>query len=65
MAVQKSRVTPSRKGMRQSHDRLKAPAISTEPATDGTPDMQVVRQMPAACISIRTVSRVPPCSGAI
>ena len=32
MAVQKSRVTPSRKGMRQSHDRLKAPAISTESA---------------------------------
>lgn len=36
MAVQKSRVTPSRKGMRQSHDRLKAPAISTESASGET-----------------------------
>lgn len=36
MAVQKSRVTPSRKGMRQSHDWLKPPAISTESASGET-----------------------------
>ncbi|MCL4720843.1 MAG: 50S ribosomal protein L32 [Gammaproteobacteria bacterium] len=36
MAVQKSRVTPSRKGMRQSHDRVKSPAISIEPASGET-----------------------------
>ncbi len=36
MAVQKSRVTPSRKGMRQSHDRLKSPAISIEPTSGET-----------------------------
>ena len=36
MAVQKSRVTPSRKGMRQSHDRLKTPAISIESASGET-----------------------------
>lgn len=36
MAVQKSRVTPSRKGMRQSHDRVKNPAISIEPTSGET-----------------------------
>lgn len=36
MAVQKSRVTPSRKGMRQSHDKLKLPPISIEPASGET-----------------------------
>lgn len=33
MAVQKSRKTPSRRGMRRSHDRLTAPALSEESAT--------------------------------
>jgi large subunit ribosomal protein L32 len=36
MAVQKSRVTPSRRGKRRSHDRLKRPAISIEPTTGET-----------------------------
>lgn len=30
MAVQKSRVTPSRRGQRRSHDALTAPALSTD-----------------------------------
>ena len=33
MAVQKSRKTPSRRGMRRSHDRLSAPTLSTDPTT--------------------------------
>lgn len=33
MAVQKSRKTPSKRGMRRSHDSLKAPTLSTEPTT--------------------------------
>ncbi len=33
MAVQKSRKTPSRRGMRRSHDALKAPTLSVEPTT--------------------------------
>lgn len=33
MAVQKSRKTPSRRGMRRSHDALKKPALSVEPTT--------------------------------
>lgn len=33
MAVQKSRKTPSRRGMRRSHDALKAPTLSIEPET--------------------------------
>ena len=36
MAVQKNRKTPSRRGMRRSHDRLKSPAMSIEPATGET-----------------------------
>jgi large subunit ribosomal protein L32 len=36
MAVQKSRKTPSRRGMRRSHDSLKAPALSTDPTTGET-----------------------------
>jgi len=36
MAVQKSRKTPSRRGMRRSHDRLGTPALSTEPTTGET-----------------------------
>ncbi|HET7758277.1 MAG TPA: 50S ribosomal protein L32 [Steroidobacteraceae bacterium] len=31
MAVQKSRKTPSRRGMHRSHDRLSPPALSTDP----------------------------------
>ncbi len=33
MAVQKSRKTPSKRGMRRSHDSLKSPALSIEPTT--------------------------------
>lgn len=36
MAVQKSRKTPSRRGMRRSHDALKAPAISVDPTSGET-----------------------------
>ena len=33
MAVQKSRVTPSRGGQRRSHDSLSAKQLSTDPTT--------------------------------
>ncbi|GMR17232.1 MAG: 50S ribosomal protein L32 [Gammaproteobacteria bacterium] len=33
MAVQKSRKTPSRRGMRRSHDKLGAPAMSVDPTS--------------------------------
>ena len=33
MAVQKSRKTPSRRGMRRSHDSLQNPTLSTDPTT--------------------------------
>lgn len=33
MAVQKSRKTPSRRGMRRSHDALKKTTLSTDPTT--------------------------------
>lgn len=36
MAVQKSRKTPSRRGMRRSHDALKSAALSEEPTTGET-----------------------------
>lgn len=36
MAVQKSRRTPSTRGMRRSHDKLKAKALSVEPTTGET-----------------------------
>lgn len=36
MAVQKSRVTRSRRGMRRSHDGLTAATLSTETATGET-----------------------------
>ena len=36
MAVQKSKVTPSRRGMRRSHDALKAAALSIDPTTGET-----------------------------
>lgn len=36
MAVQKNRKTPSRRGMRRSHDALKAHALSIEPTTGET-----------------------------
>jgi len=36
MAVQKSRKTPSRRGMRRSHDALNAPTLSTDPVTGET-----------------------------
>ena len=33
MAVQKNKSTPSTRGMRRSHDRLKATALSEDPTT--------------------------------
>jgi large subunit ribosomal protein L32 len=36
MAVQKSRVTRSRRGMRRSHDKLTATALSVDSATGET-----------------------------
>jgi len=33
MAVQQNRKTPSKRGMRRSHDRLDAAALSIEPTT--------------------------------
>jgi len=36
MAVQKSRKTPSRRGMRRSHDALKGQTLSTDPTTGET-----------------------------
>jgi len=36
MPVQKSRKTPSRRGMHRSHDGLAAPALSTDPQSGET-----------------------------
>ena len=36
MAVQKSRRTPSTRGMRRSHDKLAKPALSVDPTTGET-----------------------------
>lgn len=36
MAVQKSRKTPSKRGMRRSHDALSKPTLSVEPTTGET-----------------------------
>ena len=36
MAVQKSRVTPSRRGMRRAHDKPSAKQLSTDPTTGET-----------------------------
>ncbi len=36
MAVQKSKVTPSRRGMRRAHDHLKNPALSVESTSGET-----------------------------
>lgn len=36
MAVQKSRKTPSRRGMRRSHDKLTGSTLSIEPTTGET-----------------------------
>lgn len=36
MAVQKSRKTPSKRGMRRSHDALTKPTLSVEPTTGET-----------------------------
>ncbi len=36
MAVQKSKKTRSRRGMRRSHDSLKAPALSVDPVSGET-----------------------------
>ena len=36
MAVQQNRKSPSKRGMRRSHDRLQAPALSEESSTGET-----------------------------
>lgn len=36
MAVQKSRVSPSRRGMRRSHDALTAKQLATDPTSGET-----------------------------
>lgn len=36
MAVQKNRTTPSKRGMRRGHDKVGAPALSTEATTGET-----------------------------
>jgi large subunit ribosomal protein L32 len=36
MAVHKDKKSPSRRGMRRSHDALSAPAIAVEPTTGET-----------------------------
>ena len=36
MAVQKSRKTPSKRGMHRSHDRLRSPALSVDPTSGET-----------------------------
>jgi large subunit ribosomal protein L32 len=36
MAVQKSRVTPARRGARRSHDKLKNAALSVDPTSGET-----------------------------
>lgn len=36
MAVQQNRKTPSKRGMRRSHDGLSKPTVSTEPTTGET-----------------------------
>lgn len=36
MAVQKSRVTPSKRGMRRSHDALAGPTLSVDATTGET-----------------------------
>ena len=36
MAVQKSRRTPSTRGMRRSHDKVKVPALSVDPTSGET-----------------------------
>jgi large subunit ribosomal protein L32 len=36
MAVQQNRKTPSKRGMRRSHDSLRNPALTTDPVTGET-----------------------------
>ncbi|MDH4073593.1 MAG: 50S ribosomal protein L32 [Gammaproteobacteria bacterium] len=36
MAVQKSRKTPARRGMRRSHDKLTGPTLSVDPTSGET-----------------------------
>ena len=36
MAVQKSRRTPARRGMRRSHNKLKGPTVSVDPTSGET-----------------------------
>lgn len=36
MAVQQNRKTPSKRGMRRSHDALRGPTLSIEPTTGET-----------------------------
>ena len=41
MAVQKSRKTPSKRGMHRSHDRLTKPALSKDPTTGETQEIDM------------------------
>lgn len=36
MAVQQNRKTPSKRGMRRSHDKLRGPALSIDPTSGET-----------------------------
>jgi len=36
MAVQQNKKSPSRRGMRRAHDKLKSPTLSIEPTTGET-----------------------------
>ena len=36
MAVQQNRKTPSKRGMRRAHDKLKKPALSVDPTSGET-----------------------------
>jgi large subunit ribosomal protein L32 len=36
MAVQKSRKTPSRRGMRRAHDKVSGPSLSVDPTSGET-----------------------------
>ena len=42
MAVQKSRVSPSRRGMRRAHDALSAKQLATDPTSGETHLRKVV-----------------------
>ena len=61
MAVQKSRVSPSRRGMRRAHDALSAKQLATDP-TSGEPPLR--HPGPAAGSTRGTPVMVPMPPGA-